>query len=279
MSARKKIYLASSWRNQYQPGVLAALRSQLHEVYDFRNPAPGDKGFAWADMDPNWENWDREAYIKLLRDSPVAAHGYKNDWDAMEWADTGVLLLPSGRSAHLEAGYFAGHPFKELHILMMDDQEPELMYKMADSISLNIDDLLMALEDLGDGTAPVDENFWDDRTLGQEKPEGWKALKIDLDRRIAGLQEEASARVSDAIKAEMAIAEAERLVLSPNFEPCGHRNYGTKDQPASVQDDCPVCGKFYCDSCNYDRHYCHGCGEPLPHDNSKDNEHGMDVCT
>jgi hypothetical protein len=35
----EKIYLASSWRNTYQPDVLAQLREQF-EVYDFRNPAP-----------------------------------------------------------------------------------------------------------------------------------------------------------------------------------------------------------------------------------------------
>lgn len=33
-----KIYLASSWRNQYQAEVLAALRASGAEVYDFKNP-------------------------------------------------------------------------------------------------------------------------------------------------------------------------------------------------------------------------------------------------
>lgn len=33
-----KIYVASSWRNPYQPEVVAALRKTGYEVYDFRNP-------------------------------------------------------------------------------------------------------------------------------------------------------------------------------------------------------------------------------------------------
>ena len=37
-----KIYVASSWRNLLQPGIVLALRRCGHEVYDFRNPAPGD---------------------------------------------------------------------------------------------------------------------------------------------------------------------------------------------------------------------------------------------
>lgn len=33
-----KIYVASSWRNQYQPQVVRFLHEQGHEVYDFRHP-------------------------------------------------------------------------------------------------------------------------------------------------------------------------------------------------------------------------------------------------
>lgn len=33
-----RIYVASSWRNKYQPEVVAALRKAGHKVYDFRNP-------------------------------------------------------------------------------------------------------------------------------------------------------------------------------------------------------------------------------------------------
>lgn len=41
-----KIYVASSWRNERQPEVVEHLRSFGYEVYDFRNPAPGDTGFS-----------------------------------------------------------------------------------------------------------------------------------------------------------------------------------------------------------------------------------------
>lgn len=49
-------------------------------------------------------------------------------------------LLPSGRSAHIEAGYFVGAR-KPLHILLTTEQEPELMYLMATSISRNVAEL------------------------------------------------------------------------------------------------------------------------------------------
>lgn len=129
-----KIYLASSWRNEYQPTVLASLRAHGHEVYDFRNPAPDNDGFRWAEIADDWQSWTREGFRAAL-DDPISNQGFKYDFDAMEASDAGVLLLPSGRSAHLEAGYFAGHPNKSLHILMMEDQEPELMYKMGDQLT------------------------------------------------------------------------------------------------------------------------------------------------
>ncbi len=40
-----KIYVASSWRNKYQPEVVAALRKAGHKVYDFRNPKDNPGGF------------------------------------------------------------------------------------------------------------------------------------------------------------------------------------------------------------------------------------------
>lgn len=145
----RRIYLASSWRNAHQPEVLSRLRAAGHEVYDFRNPWAGlpkfggrgiGTGFQWSDVDSGWQEWSRDEYRTALT-HPIALDGYQSDFDAMQWADTGVLLLPSGRSAHLEAGYFVGAD-KPLHILMLERQEPELMYRMANSIALSIDELL-----------------------------------------------------------------------------------------------------------------------------------------
>lgn len=146
-----KIYLASSWRNDLQPDVVACLRAEGHEVYDFRNPTVGylnpnelAHGFHWSEIDPDWQTWRPARYREALQ-HPLSQQGFLSDWQAMEWADTGVLLLPSGRSAHLEAGYFVGAS-KPLYILMLNRQEPELMYRMAASISLNVDELLAALD-------------------------------------------------------------------------------------------------------------------------------------
>lgn len=139
----RRIYVASSWRNAFQPYVVQCLRDEGHEVYDFRNPAPGNHGFHWSEIDPDWQSWTSASFRAALS-HPVAKGGFHLDFEAMRWADTGVLCLPCGRSAHLEAGYFVGAS-KELHILLAAGQEPELMYRMATGVHVTVDELLDAL--------------------------------------------------------------------------------------------------------------------------------------
>lgn len=135
--SERRIYVASSWRNPDHPLVVASLRDQGHEVYDFRNPKPGDTGFAWSEIDPDWLGWKPEAYRDLLA-HPVAASGFASDFEAMEWADTFVLALPCGRSAHLEAGWAIGQGKPTAILLHEDKFEPELMYLMADLVAVTM---------------------------------------------------------------------------------------------------------------------------------------------
>ena len=139
-----KIYLASSWRNPYQPSVLKALRDAGHEVYDFRNPPHGEGGFKWENVDEHWEEWTNKDYVRSLHHL-AAEVGFKNDRDAMDWADCCVLLLPCGKSAHCEAGWMQGTG-KPVFVLLTDKQEPELMYKLFTSICCTVEDLLWTLD-------------------------------------------------------------------------------------------------------------------------------------
>lgn len=124
-----KIYVASSWRNLLQPGIVHALRRCGHEVYDFRNPTPGNKGFAWSDIDPDWQKWTPSAYRDALQ-HPIAVKGYSYDIEALKACDACVLVLPSGRSASWEFGYAMGQG-KKGYVIQLGEVEPELMYREA----------------------------------------------------------------------------------------------------------------------------------------------------
>ena len=64
---------------------------------------------------------------------------------------------------------------------------------------------------------------------------------------------------------------AERYRAAEETFKCGHHNYGTSENPASVFIDCTVCSQFYCESCNYNQHICHFCGDDLRHDDTLSN--------
>lgn len=141
-----KIYVASSWRNAQQQSVVQQLRDAGHEVYDFKNPRPGETGFAWSDIDPDWQAWTPEQFREALR-HPIALNGYISDASAMAEADACVRVMPCGRSAHLEAGFFVGSPKKALIILLGEEPaEPELMYRMANAICLDMGEVIERLE-------------------------------------------------------------------------------------------------------------------------------------
>lgn len=142
-----RIYVASSWRNDYQPDVVRALREAGHEVYDFKNPRPGDKGFGWSAIDPNWQNWSVDDYLAALQ-HPLAEKGFQSDWNAMLWAEACVLVMPCGRSAHIEAGYFVGA--RKPLLILASKAEPELMLKMADGIYAGLGPLLIRLQQIDD---------------------------------------------------------------------------------------------------------------------------------
>lgn len=143
----RKIYVASSWRNPHYPDVVRALVGVGHECYDFRNPCEGNDGFSWREVDPDWINWTPEEYVRHVQ-SPVAYDGFNLDKSALDWCDTCVLVLPCGRSAHLEAGYAAGQGKDVVFLLHPDKFEPELMYLLGSGFATDIFSLLAKLDEL-----------------------------------------------------------------------------------------------------------------------------------
>ncbi len=139
-----KIYVASSWRNQYHRDMVCFLREHGHEVYDFKNPPHGNGGFRWSHIDKNWQHWKTSEYREALK-HPIAEAGFKSDFDAMRWADVCVLLLPCGRSAHSEAGWMKGAG-KKVYVYQHLEEEPELMYKLYDGIITCGSELLEKLD-------------------------------------------------------------------------------------------------------------------------------------
>ncbi len=122
----RRVYVASSWRNEFQPVVVERLRVEGFEVYDFKDAGAR---FHWRDIDSEWESWTPEQMEAALQ-NPIAEHAYSVDFSHLEWCDAAVYVQPCGVSASLELGWAAGSGRKA--IALVRHGEPELMLKMAD---------------------------------------------------------------------------------------------------------------------------------------------------
>ena len=137
VETKHRVYVASSWRNPIQPDVVAVLRRDGHDVYDFKNPAPGDNGFSWKQIGDR-STWTAAQFATEVLDHPISAHGFGLDMAALDAASVCVLVLPCGRSAHLELGYAVGK--RKLTVVYMPElDEPELMYRMCDYVETTVE--------------------------------------------------------------------------------------------------------------------------------------------
>lgn len=135
-----KIYVASSWRNAYQSGVVERLRFYGHEVYDFKD----SDGFHWSEVDPDYKNWSVQGYIEGLK-HPAAERGFNRDMKALRECDACVYVMPCGVSASFEAGWAQGAG-KRVFVYIPELREPDLMVKMAELVTDDLDTIILRLE-------------------------------------------------------------------------------------------------------------------------------------
>lgn len=131
MNKKMKIYVATSWRNHYQPSVVNILQQEEFEVYDFKDA----DGFHWSEVDPNWKDWNRDIkkYLYGL-EHEAAKRGFNRDMEALVNCDACVYVMPCGVSASLEAGWAKGAG-KLLIVYVPELREADLMVKMADLVT------------------------------------------------------------------------------------------------------------------------------------------------
>lgn len=134
-----RIYVATSWRNVWQPRVVARLLEDGHDVYDFR----GEEGFHWTEVDESWKKWTPAQYLEGLK-HPTAERGFRRDMDALIACQACVYVMPCGPSASMEMGYAKGSG-KIVCAYVPDLREPDLMIKMADFVTDDLEKICTLL--------------------------------------------------------------------------------------------------------------------------------------
>lgn len=149
------LYLIGSLRQQHVPDVGNALRQAGHEVYD-------DWFAGGREADDEWMRYEkrRGRSFQEALEGWAAKQVFTWDYEHLQRADAGVLVLPAGRSAHLELGWMIGRG-KPGYILL--DKEPDrfdVMYRFATRVCVNLEELIMTLHDNGPGRRTVDAAPW-----------------------------------------------------------------------------------------------------------------------
>lgn len=138
-----KLYIASSWKNESEVNEIAAiLRRAGHEVDAFCDPSTGRMVMDYSSLGNM-----TELTIASALDEPLVQMAFQEDKKWIDWSDGVLLVLPSGRSAHLEAGYAKGQG----KILMVyQDQfskgELDVMYGFSDLVTSDFAKVLTFLD-------------------------------------------------------------------------------------------------------------------------------------
>jgi hypothetical protein len=130
------IYLIGSLRNPEIPRIGIYLRDLGFEVFD-------DWFAAGPIADDSWQAYEKERktpYQEALK-GYAARHVFDFDLFHLNRADIGVLVLPAGKSGHLELGYMIGMG-KPSYVLF--DTEPDrwdVMYQFCKGVFFNVEEL------------------------------------------------------------------------------------------------------------------------------------------
>jgi hypothetical protein len=138
------IYVIGSLKNPLVPEVAKAIRAKGHEAFD-------DWYSAGPEADDYWQAHERfkgRTYHEAL-------HGYHAedvfnfDKRHLDRADMGVLVMPAGKSGHLELGYMIGSGKRGSVLFSEEPDRFDVMYRFAvesgGDVYFSVDKLLESL--------------------------------------------------------------------------------------------------------------------------------------
>jgi nucleoside 2-deoxyribosyltransferase len=139
------IYLIGSLRNPAIPEIGQELRAAGFEVFD-------DWFAAGPEADDYWMKYEKNRGHNLgeALKGNAAQHVFNFDKKFLDKADSAVLVLPAGKSGHLELGYIIGQG-KPGYILFDNVPEPDrfdVMYNFASGVFFDRKSLIEKLSEL-----------------------------------------------------------------------------------------------------------------------------------
>jgi nucleoside 2-deoxyribosyltransferase len=138
----KKIYLIGSLRNPAVPRYANDLRECGFEVFDDWYGAGNEADDKWQD----YENGRGRSYREALA-GHAAQHIFNFDLKHITAADVVVLVLPAGKSGHLEFGYARGIGKGAVILLDGEPERFDVMYNFAHLVTSEMIEVAQFIDD------------------------------------------------------------------------------------------------------------------------------------
>lgn len=137
-----RVYIGGSLANDDIPRLTKLVAEAGHNAFsEWYTPGP--------EADVNWRTYEQALGYDFRQalQRPSAQHIFTFDKSYIDKSDAFVMVLPCGKSAHLELGYAIGK--RKLGIIYMPEEPTkwDVMYAFADHIVVGDDELLGALND------------------------------------------------------------------------------------------------------------------------------------
>lgn len=146
----KKLYLIGSLRNAAVPALASRLRTSCPdvEIFDDWYAAGPEADDWWKRYEQSRYGTDAAAYQKGL-EGYAAGHVFEFDKEHIDTSTHALLMLPAGKSGHMEITYALYGAGCDCAILLEQDADPrwDLMYKFIPNIFKNEEEVVAWLNE------------------------------------------------------------------------------------------------------------------------------------
>jgi nucleoside 2-deoxyribosyltransferase len=132
-------FVSGRWRNRDNVlSLVNEIREKGHSVYSFLESAHSIEN-AKKHPEEHMEHFEKLDW----RNDPYVKNIFASDMDGLKKCDTFVLLLPAGKSCHIEAG--VAHGLGKKCVLIGEQKEAESLYLIFDENYLTIEEFLKTI--------------------------------------------------------------------------------------------------------------------------------------
>lgn len=150
------VYLIGSLRNPQVPIIANKLRAEGLEIFE-------DWFSAGKFADDEWRDYEKgrgHTFAQALK-GYAARHVFDFDRFHLSRADAVVLVLPAGRSGHLELGWALGQGKPGFILLDADPERFDCMYQFSTGVTNDLQELTLWLKMEQNYPRKIVETFWE----------------------------------------------------------------------------------------------------------------------